>query len=272
MSLDPRHPTWANSNRFVPRVFVRPFLRFSQVEAASGFALLSAAAIALVWANSPWSDLYRQLFQELSLEITFGPIHLNESVGQLINDGLMAIFFFVVGLEIKRQLVLGELRHPKAAALPVLAALGGMAVPALVYTLVASGAGGEAARGWGVPMATDIAFAVGLIALLGRRVPASGKLFLLALAIADDIGAIAVIAVFYTSDVEMAWLGGAVVAMLVTAVAQRAGIRSLLFYGPVALVVWYAMLESGVHATLAGVALGLLTPARAMYSAEELIR
>lgn len=270
MPLDQRHPTWANSNRFVARVFVRPFLRFSQVEAASGFALLSAAAIALVWANSPWAGLYHQLFQELTLEVTFGPVRLSESVGQLINDGLMAVFFFVVGLEIKRELVLGELRHPKAAALPVVAALGGMIVPALIYTSIASGAGPESAQGWGIPMATDIAFAVGIIALLGRRVPASGKLFILALAIADDIGAISVIALFYTSDVRGIWLGGAVVGVAAVVVAQRAGIRSLLFYGSVAGAIWYAMLESGVHATLAGVALGLLTPARAMYSAAEL--
>jgi Na+:H+ antiporter, NhaA family len=270
MTLDDRHPTWASSSRFVPRTFVRPFLRFTQVEAASGIVLLVAAAVALFWANSAWSDSYTRLFEELHLDLSFGPIQLEESFGHLINDGLMVIFFFVVGLEIKRELVLGELRDPRAAALPVMGALGGMVVPALVYLIF--NAGGDAGHGWGIPMATDIAFAVGVIALLGRRVPASGKLFILALAIADDIGAILVIAIFYTSDLRFAWLAGAIVGLLVVAIAQRVGVRSMIFYVPVAFAIWYAMLESGVHATLAGVALGLLTPARPMYDSNELDR
>ncbi|HEX7100075.1 MAG TPA: Na+/H+ antiporter NhaA [Acidimicrobiia bacterium] len=268
---DHRHLTWATSNRFVPRVFVQPFKRFTQIEAASGIVLLVAAAVALVWANSPLASSYFHLFEEWVVEIQLGPIHLEETFGHMVNDGLMAFFFFVVGLEIKRELVMGEFRDPRVAALPAVAALGGMIVPAAIYFALAGGTPG-AESGWGIPMATDIAFAVGVLSLLGRRIPTSGKLFILALAIADDIGAILVIAIFYTSDLRFAWLLGAIAGLVVVAVAQRVGIRSLAFYWPVAIVVWFALLESGVHATLAGVALGLLTPARPMYSAQELDR
>jgi Na+:H+ antiporter, NhaA family len=270
MMFDERHVTWATSNRFVPRTFVRPFYRFSQIEAASGIALLVAAAVALIWANSPLADSYHHLFEEVHLELAVGPLRFDHSLGHFINDGLMAVFFFVVGLEIKRELVIGDLANPKAAALPVVAALGGMIVPALIYVAFTNGAGAEAARGWGIPMATDIAFAVGVISLLGRRIPTGGKLFILALAIADDIGAIIVIALFYTTDLRAMWLLGAVLGLAVMWLAQRGGIRSLIFYVPFALFIWFATLESGVHATLAGVTLGLLTPARALYSASEL--
>jgi NhaA family Na+:H+ antiporter len=190
-------------------------------------------------------------------------------VAEIISDGLMVIFFFVVGLEIKRELVVGELRDPRAAALPVVAALGGMLIPALIYVWVTAGAGPEATRGWAIPTATDIAFAVGVIALLGRRVPPAGKLFILALAIADDLGAILVIALFYTSDVSLGWLAVAAAFLALIAVAQRSGIRSSLFYGSAAVAVWYAMLESGVHATIAGVAIAFLTPAYAFYNSYE---
>ncbi|MGH8947710.1 MAG: Na+/H+ antiporter NhaA, partial [Acidimicrobiia bacterium] len=187
--MDRRHQTWATSERFVPQRFVAPFVRFTRIEAASGFVLLAAALAALIWANSRWSETYFQIL-ETHLTIDFGPFHLDESLLHVVNDGLMAIFFFVVGLEIKRQLVLGDLRDPKAAALPVMAALGGMIFPAAIYLLFTVDVGGEAIRGWGIPMATDIAFAVGVVALLGSRVPSGAKVFLLTLAIADDIGAI----------------------------------------------------------------------------------
>lgn len=269
MTTDERHPTWATSNRFVPRTFVRPLLRFKQVEAASGILLLAAAAIALVWANSPWADTYRLVFEETSLVLNLGPIHLNEPLGTFINEALMAVFFFVVGLEIKRELVLGDLRQPRAALFPVIAAFGGMLVPALIFLWFASGVSPEAMRGWGIPMATDIAFVVGIMALLGSRVPPAAKLFVLALAIVDDLAAIAVVAVFYTNDTRPGWLMAAVIGLGVVWVSQRVGIRSLGVYVPLALFVWYATLESGVHATLAGVALGFLTPARALYSATE---
>jgi NhaA family Na+:H+ antiporter len=228
--------------------------------------LVAAAAIAVVWANL-WPESYESLLGT-SFRLDFGPLHLVEDLHHLINDGLMAIFFFVVGLEIKRELVVGELRDRRAAALPVIAAVGGMAVPALVYLAIA-GASGEAGRGWGIPMATDIAFAVGILALLGKRAPLGLKIFLLALAIADDIGAILVIAVFYTADLSMVWLTIAVGGLGAVILAQRVGIRSSALYVPVAIFTWFATLESGVHATLAGVALGLLTPARPYYDYDE---
>jgi NhaA family Na+:H+ antiporter len=181
----------------------------------------------------------------------------------------MAIFFFVVGLEIKREFVVGELRDARTAALPVVAAIGGMLIPALTYAAIAAPSSGEAGAGWAIPMATDIAFAVGVVALLGSRVPPTAKLFILALAIADDIGAILVIAIFYSSDLSPGWLAIAAGLLALISVGQRVGIRSSLFYGSAAVVVWFAMLESGVHATIAGVALGFLTPARAFYGSEE---
>jgi NhaA family Na+:H+ antiporter len=262
------HRTWLHSERTVPARFVRPLLQFTRIEAAGGAVLLVAAAAALVWANAPFGESYER-FWETEFLLEFGPLHLHESLRDLVNDGLMAIFFFVVGLEIKRELVVGDLRDPKAAALPVFAALGGMILPALIYISLAGG--GEASRGWGIPMATDIAFAVGIVSLLGRRVPVGGKLFLLALAIADDIGAILVIAVFYTDDLSFGYLGLTFAVLFLTWLAKRVGVRSLAFYAPAAFVMWFFLLESGVHSTLAGVALGLLVPAGAMYSDREYI-
>lgn len=264
--MDSRHRTWATSERFVPKTFIRPFVRFSQIEASSGMVLLLAAVAALIWANSPWSENYFSLLEE-HVTIELFAFRLDESVLHLINDGLMAVFFFVVGLEIKRELVLGDLRDPKAAALPVLAALGGMALPALIY--FAFNAGTAASHGWGIPMATDIAFAIGVVALLGSRVPPGAKLFLLAVAIADDIGAIVVIALFYTADLKAGFLAASIVALIVVWIAGRVNVRAMSFYLPMALVIWYLTLESGVHATLAGVALAFLTPARPLYQPRE---
>ena len=263
MDQQPGYNTWATSDRLIPKRFVQPLIRFSQVEASSGIVLLAAAIVAIVWANSVYSETYFAIL-DTPLTITIGDFHLEESVLDLINDGLMAIFFFVVGLEIKRELVHGDLRDPKTAALPVMAALGGMVVPALIY--LAFNAGTAASQGWGVPMATDIAFAVGVVALLGARVPSGAKLFLLTLAIADDIGAISVIAIFYTSDLNLGFLGAAVAGLVILWLANKVKIRALIFYIPMAFVVWYFTLESGVHATLAGVALGFLTPARAYFT------
>ena len=258
MAQDPSLTTWVDSDRFIPRRFVQPALAFTHAEAASGIVLMLAAVIALIWANLPMGESY-EAFWGIHLDFTLGPVHLEETLREIINDGFMAIFFFVVGLEIKRELVSGELQDPKAAALPAIAALGGMAVPALVY--LAFAASGDMARGWGIPMATDIAFSIGVVALLGTRVPVGAKLFLLALAIADDIGAILVIATFYTEDLSIAYLAAGILGLAVIYGANRAGVRAMPFYVPVAIVTWYFFLESGVHATLAGVALGLLTPA-----------
>jgi NhaA family Na+:H+ antiporter len=231
--------------------------------------LVVAAIIALAWANL-FPASYAQIFTT-PISLTVGPFHFEETLRFLINDGLMVLFFFVVGLEIKREMVSGELADPRKAALPAIAALGGMLAPALIFLAIVGG-GTEASRGWGVPMATDIAFAVGVLALFGRRVPEGAKLFLLTLAVADDIGAIAVIAIFYTSRVELDWLLMAVGLLIVVWLANRAGVRSMAFYIPAGLVVWFATLESGIHATLAGVALGLLTPARPFYSLREFDR
>jgi NhaA family Na+:H+ antiporter len=266
---EPIHETWLNSDGMLPRRFLRPVLEFTRIEAAGGILLLIAAVIAIIWANSPAYESYFTLFNT-ELDLSVGPIHLSESLKDIINDGLMAIFFFVVGLEIKRELVVGELNSIKKASLPAMAALGGMIIPALIYLAFVIPTGdAEAVRGWGIPMATDIAFSVGVVALLGARVSVGAKLFLLALAIVDDIGAIAVIAVFYTEDLNFGYLALALVLIVVGFFGRRAGITSMVFYVPLAIVIWYGFLESGVHATIAGVVLGLLTPAVAKYSDEQ---
>ncbi len=269
--MDRRHQTWATSERFVPKRFVAPFVRFTRIEAASGLVLLLAAIVAIVWANSRWSATYFEIL-ETPLVIDFGPFQFDEDFQHLINDGLMAIFFFVVGLEIKRQVVHGDLSDPKTASLPVMAAVGGMIFPALIYIWINLDAGEAAIRGWGVPMATDIAFAVGVLAILGSRIPSGARLFLLTLAIADDIGAITIIAIFYTDELKLGYLVMAIGGLFLAVVATRVGVRSLAFYVPLGVIVWFLTFESGVHATLAGVALGLLTPARPMYPSHEFDR
>ena len=266
MADDRLHRTWLHSDRFLPTRFLRPVLRFTKVEAAGGLALLAAAVAALVWANLPGGESYER-FWETPIDFTLGPLVLHETVRGLVDHGLMTLFFFVVGLEIKREVVRGELRDFKTAALPVFAALGGMIGPALVYLAIVGG--GEAARGWAVPVATDIAFSLGVLSLLGRRVPLGARLFLLTLAIADDIGGIVIIASAYTDDLAVWWLLGAVVALAVIWAANRAGVRSLAFYGTAAFASWLCLLESGVHPTLSGVALALLTPAASFYGDEE---
>jgi Na+:H+ antiporter, NhaA family len=254
-----RH-TWSESDRFVPRTVVRPLQRLMEHEAAGGIVMLAAAIVALVWANSPWSQSYVDLWST-PLRIELGTVleidHL--SLQAWVNDALMAVFFLLVGLEIKRELVHGDLRDVRAVTLPIVAALGGMVVPAAIYA--AFNAGGAGAKGWGIPMATDIAFAVGVVTLLGRRVPLSAKVFLLTLAIADDVGAIVVIAVFYTGELSLGWLAASLVGLGVIFAMRQADVQSLAPYLSVGAFMWLALLESGVHATLAGVALGLLTPA-----------
>ncbi len=262
------HRTWVSGDRAVVRAFVQPVMRFAQVEAAGGIVLLVAAVVALIWANGPFGDTY-ETFWETPFVLEIGSFHLEESLKHVVNDALMAIFFFVVGMEIKRELVVGELRGIKHAALPAVAALGGMLVPALIYLAFVGGPGADGGSGWGIPMATDIAFSVGVISLLGRRVPVGAKLFLLALAIADDIGAILVIAVFYTTGLSMGWLLAAVAGLAVVYVAGRVAVRSLLFYVVAGTAVWFCVLESGVHATIAGVVLGLMTPVGAYYSDKQ---
>ena len=246
-------------------------VRFLAQETASGLLLLVAAAAALIWANSPFSDGYHH-FWETEIELAIGswtPLLLDGhalSLGLVVNDVLMVLFFFVVGLEIKAELVTGDLSSPKDAALPALAAVGGMAVPAAIYALI--NIGSEGISGWGVPMATDIAFAVGVMALLGPRVPSRLKLFLLALAIADDVGAIVVIAVFYSEGLSLGWLAAAIGGLGVVIAMQRSRMWFTPMYVIVGVIIWYATFRSGVHATIAGVALGLLAPARPLLGAK----
>jgi NhaA family Na+:H+ antiporter len=237
----------------------RPIREFLETEAAGGIALLVAAVAAIVWVNSPFRHGYDALWNT-RLSMSVGGHGIDEDLRHWVNDGLMAIFFFVVGLEIKRELVTGELRTWRRAATPAIAAVGGMVVPALIYAVV--NAGGAGAHGWGIPMATDIAFALGVAALLGPRVPTGIKLFLLTLAIVDDIGAIVVIAVFYSSDVEPLALAAAAVLLGVMAVLRTCKVHWMPVYVVLGALVWLAVFESGVHATIAGVVLGLLAPAR----------
>jgi len=242
-----------------------PVVRFMELEASGGIAMLAAAIVALLWANLLGDSYHDVWFRELSLFP--GDLAVTLTWEEWVNDGLMAIFFFVVGLEVKRELISGELSDRKAAALPVLAALGGMLVPALIYLMIG---GGTESRGWGVPVATDIAFAVGVLTLLSKRVPASLKIFLLTLAVADDIGGIVVIAAFYTDDLSVPWFALAVASFVVVGGLRASGVLSRVAYILVALVAWYAMLRSGVHATIAGVVLGLMTPAEPVKGREVL--
>ncbi len=226
-------------------------------ETTGGIVLLVATAAALVWANLGGSYLS---FWHTELTLGVGSLSITEDLQHWVNDGLMALFFFVVALEVKREFVTGDLRDRRTATVPVLAALGGAALPAIIFALLTFGS--EGASGWAIPAATDIAFAVGVLALLGDRIPAGVKLLLLTIAIVDDVIAIAVIAIFYSSGISLAWLA-AVVAGLAAIVAMRAlGVRRVIAYVPLGIFVWIAMLESGVHATIAGVAVGLLMPAR----------
>ncbi len=260
MASSAPHPrTWLGSDRRIARVVARPIQSFLAVEAAGGILLVAATVVALVWANSPWREAYEQLIHT-HLSLSVGSFEIDESLQHVVNDGLMALFFFVVGLEIKRELVAGELRDRRAAVLPAVAALGGMVVPAVLFLALNLGGAGE--RGWGIPMATDIAFALGVVALLGRRVPAPLKVFLLTLAIVDDIGAIVVIAVFYSDGIRWTWFAEALVVLGIVVVAQRARVRSLVIYVVLGVAAWLFVFESGVHATVAGVVLGLLTPAK----------
>lgn len=252
-----------NSDRFFPSRFLRPVQRFMEIESAGGIALLVMAAVALAWANAPFGEGYASFWSTLA-RFELGPLHLEMTLQELVNDGLMVVFFFVVGLEIKREMVHGDLRDFRTAALPVVAALGGMAVPAAIY--LAFNAGGPGGHGWAVPVATDIAFSAGVLSLLGSRVSLGARLFLLTLAVADDIGGIAVIALFYSGDLEWVWLAAAVAALALMGLANRVGIRAIPFYGAVAVVGWVCLHESGIHAALAGVAFAALTPARPYYS------
>ncbi|MBA3453977.1 MAG: Na+/H+ antiporter NhaA [Deltaproteobacteria bacterium] len=259
--------TSENAHRLARAVF-RPLSRFLHIEAASGIILVFAAAVALVWANSPWAGAYAALW-ETPLHLGAGTYTLEFSLQFFVNDVLMAIFFFVVGLEIRREMHAGELSDRRRATLPIAAAIGGMVVPAAIYAVLNSS--GPAARGWAVPMATDIAFAVGVLALLGKRVPPSLRVFLLALAIIDDIGAIVVIAVFYSSGIELSGIGVAALGVISILGLQRLGTRGVVAYIVPAAIVWAGVYSAGIHPTIAGVIVGLLTPAVAWYGPKRFV-
>ena len=245
--------------RFV-RLARRPLERFLRIEAASGVLLLVAAGVALVWANSPWAESYAHLWHT-RLGIRIGPFTFDRSLEWVINDGLMVIFFFVVGMEIRREIHHGELSEWRRAALPAAAALGGMLAPAGLYLVFADALATRS--GWGVPMATDIAFAVGILTLLGKRVPAALRVLLLALAVIDDLGAIVVIAIFYSSGVALSGLIVAALGFGGVFAMQRLGLRSKLAYIVPSFVAWAGIYTAGIHPTIAGVIVGLITPVTA---------
>jgi Na+:H+ antiporter, NhaA family len=236
-----------------------PLSRMMQAGPAAGLVLLVCAAIALAWANSPWAHQYHALW-ETEISIGVAATHATLTLREVVNDGLMAVFFFLVGLEIKREILVGELATMRQAALPVAAALGGMIVPALLF--VALNASTHGTRGWGVPVATDIAFALGVLALLGDRIPSSLRVFLSALAIADDLGAVLVIALFYTATISWTALAVAAALLLLSIVANAVGVRATWAYALIGLALWVAVLLSGVHATVAGVLLAFTIPTR----------
>ena len=238
---------------------VRPFQIFAARESAGGFVLSVCTLLAVFLANSPWAALYHNIWHT-KFSVGFGDYLFSRDLHFWVNDGLMAIFFFVVGLEIKRELLVGELASPRQAALPIAGALGGVLVPALIYSTI--NGGGPGAAGWGIPMATDIAFVIGIMALLGDGVPLTLKVFLTALAIVDDIAAVLVIAAFYTASISGGFLICAAVCLLILFVANRLGVRHPLPYALLGILLWYCVLQSGVHATIAGVLLALTIPSR----------
>ncbi len=259
-------PTFLSSSQVLARVVARPVARFLAVEAAGGVVLVLATVVALVWANSPWRASYESVWTT-DLVLGLGRWSVVHDLRHWVNDGLMAIFFFVVGVEVKGELATGHLSDRRAAALPIAAALGGMVVPAALYLAIT--AGGDDASGWGIPMATDIAFALGIVALAGDRVPPSIKVALLGIAVVDDIGAIVVIAAVYSEGVAVGWGSAALAGLVLVAMLRRARVWYLPVYAALGVAVWFATLESGVHATIAGVALGLLVPVRPLLGAPD---
>lgn len=249
-------------------VVIRPFQAFLRTSSAGGIALLAATVLAMAWANSRFEASHHGIFEGRATLGIYGH-ELDWPVHAWINDAAMAVFFFLVGMEIKRELVVGELRTFRRALLPAIAALGGMIVPAAIYAFV--NRGGPGAPGWGIPMATDIAFALGCIAVVKGRVAPSLSVFLTALAIFDDLGAILVIAVFYGQGVQLGYLAAAFAVALLLLILNRAHVRTPWAYAIVGVVLWYVVLRSGIHATIAGVVAGLAIPARAERHPKETV-
>lgn len=244
----------------VDKWIINPVNAFISKSSTGGIVLIISALIAIIMANSPWAHWYHQLWEH---KISFGlndSFQLNKSLHHWINDGLMAIFFFVIGLELKREIVAGELSNPKNAILPIIAGIGGMIFPALIYTFF--NAGTATMSGWGIPMATDLAFALGILYLLGDRVPASLKIFLTAFAIIDDLGSVLVIALFYTSDISLANLGIGIIFLAILFISNFLGVRNTFYYGLLGIGgVWLFFLLSGVHATIAAILAAFAIPA-----------
>jgi NhaA family Na+:H+ antiporter len=250
-------------------LLLRPFQAFVQIKSSSGLLLLFCTCVALLWANSPWSTLYHQVWEQ-HLTIQFVTLRLDLSLHEWINDGLMTIFFLLVGLEIKRELLVGELSQIRQAILPIIAAVGGACVPALLYILI--NRGNPAAAGWGIPMATDIAFALGIVALLGKRIPLPLKVFLVALAIMDDLLAVLIIALFYSHGINVLALavsGGLIICLLGCNVL---GIRRPIVYGVLGILLWLAVWQSGIHATISGVLLAFTIPVRSRIDASTFVQ
>ncbi len=271
-SINPSDKTFLGRDTVVARRVAQPLQNFFHIEAAGGVLLILATIVALVWANSPWGDSYHH-FWETKFDITIGSFHLGDeahpfNLELLVNDALVAIFFFVVGMEIKLERVAGQLRDTRVAALPAVAAIGGMVIPALFF--IVFNTSGPEFDGWGIPMATDIAFALGVVSLLGDKVPSTMRVFLLTLAIVDDIGAILVIAIFYTKNLSTGWLLVAAALVILVMVLRNLKVWYTPLYVVIGVFVWLAVFRSGVHATIAGVVMGLLTPAKPLQDAANL--
>ncbi len=247
----------------------QPFRDFLELESSGGIVLIATTVIALVWANSPWAESYHHLW-EMTVTLGIGDYALSKHLSHWINDGLMAIFFCVVGLEIKREIIIGELSTLRKAALPIAAAIGGMVVPAGIYIIF--NAGGEGMRGWGIPMATDIAFALGVLVLLGTRAPLALKIFLTALAIIDDIGAVLVIAIFYTEHISLQALGFGGICVVLLLAINKLEVRHPIPYFIFGVLLWLAVLKSGIHATIAGVVFAMMVPARSRIDSKKFIQ
>lgn len=249
---------------------LKPFQRFINAEYSSGIVLFSSVLLAIMWANSPWAHSYHSLWEN-EFSLSLNDYTLSKSLHHWINDGLMAIFFFVIGLELKREIMSGELSSLKRATLPIVAAVGGMIVPAILYSLLNYDK--PTSGGWGIPMATDIAFAIGLLSLSGKYVPTALKIFLTALAVVDDLGAVLVIAFFYSSDISLINLGIGVAFLLMLLIGNFAGVRNILFYVVIGFLgIWLAFLLSGVHATIAGVLVAFAIPARTKIDENEYLK
>jgi len=258
-----------STRQLVADQILKPTQQFFRKEAASSILLIAATIIALIWVNSDVGETYHR-FWHIKISFTFAHFHISKTLLHWVNDGLMSLFFFTVGLEIKREILVGELATPKKALLPVIAALGGMIVPGLIY--VALNVGLPTIHGWGIPVATDIAFALGAVAVFGRRLPVGLRIFLAAFAIADDLGAVVIIAIFYTKEIVWSNLIISLFLILGLAVANFFWIRQTLIYAILGLAVWFFVLGSGVHPTIAGVIVSLFVPARGRYDTDNFLQ